>query len=550
MALRNAEPFKFKAVGCSDTLDSTQTFEGAMTSLSNLIADPTTKNLWTARPASTVLAANFSTVNAGATGIVTCAYLYGDFLYGMVSCLSGTYSGFDIPFFFNLLTNTFTAVTGFPSTANLPASPPQTGDWVPPIMDLIGTQLVIAHAGYAGHGTFAGAIDISTPTAPAYSMFNLATNAFPSAPIAVAQFNGRAYYCCNPANAQPSLVFSDILDAKTRTNASQTLTLDDNQQLQSMGTLQLSNQLGGIIQSLIVFKGGAAIYQILGDAANTTTGVPLSKNVIGTSVGCVAPLSIANVPEGLTFLDHDGFRLIDQQANVTPPIGDQGAGINVPFQYTAVPTRVVAAANGKIARATTQNGNALGSPQQEWWFDLVSKNWTGPHTFPASLIFPYRDTFILIPIGTARIFRSDYKASSSSTYIEDGVQLMYKYQTALIPDTGKMSRYQCNEAYIYMSFDVLSDTVTVAAQDQTGNALDATYLTAINSGSLWGTMTWGTGLWGGLPHALSPVQIKWNLPLVFDRAQFSFTGNCNAGVEFGDLWLMIQDTGYMKGSLP
>lgn len=547
MALRNAEPFRFRAVGCSDTIDSSQTFEGAMTQLSNLIPDPTTKNLWIARPAAVQLAANFNAVNAGAQGIVTCWYRYGDFLYGMISCTSGAFNGKDIPFMFSLLTNTFTAVTGF-NAGNVPTSPPQTGDWTPPIMDLIGTKIILAHPGFPNGANKAGAIDISNPAAPAYSGFDLATQPFPVSPIAVKNFNGRAFYICNAS--QPALVFSDILDPKTRTDAAQTLTLDDNVPLTALGALQLTNQLGGIIQSLIVFKGTDAIYQILGDYSSTTS--PLSKNLVGTSVGTVSPLSLTNVPEGLTFLDHDGFRLLDQEANVSPPIGCEGEGINVPFQYSVVPSRVCVAANGRIVRATTQNGNALGNPQQEWWFDLVSRKWSGPHTFPASLIVDYKDTFIMIPQGITnptKIFQSDYKQTSTSTFTENGVQLTYNYQTVLLPDTGHMKRYQVNESYIYMAFDTLHDSVVVTATDQNGHSIDTTSLQFSNLSTLWGSFTWGVGLWSGLPNALSPVPIRWDLPLLFDRASFSFKGNCALGVCFGDLWINIQETGYMKGSI-
>ena len=84
----------------------------------------------------------------------------------------------------------------------------------------------------------------------------------------------------------------------TITNATNVLTFDDNQKLTAAIGLPLSNQLGGILQALMVFKGTANIYQITGDIS-LGSGPPLgtlSKNTLNVATGTFAP----NSPGGRT----------------------------------------------------------------------------------------------------------------------------------------------------------------------------------------------------------------------------------------------------------
>jgi hypothetical protein len=544
MPLEGAKPFKFTAMSASDTLDSTEEFPGAMRQLSNLVPDPTTKNLWVARPAS-VLDFDFTTL-AGTLGFISCGYIFGDFWYGMIANGSGTFSGFDTPVCINLLTNAQVTVTGG-TVSNLPTSPSPTGAWVPPIMALVGTKIMICHPGFPNGANKVGWIDISTPSAPVYAAGDLTTQPFPSTPIAVANFFGRAYYLCNVAGGQPQAVFSDILAPTTRTNANQSLSFGDNVPLTALAPLQLQNQLGGIIQSLIIFKSATNMYQVTGDYALTNN--PLTVNVINTATGTLAPNSITNTPKGLIFLAPDGFRLIDQNANVSDPIGEGGSGISVPFIFAVQPTRVIAESNAKIVRCSTQNQNAVGSPQQEWWFDLTRGVWSGPHTFPASLMWTYKNSFVMTPVGVVgKLFQSDYFPKGGSVYVENGNQMMFVYQTSLIPDMGDMDQYSLNEAYIYAAQDTKNTPMIHTVQDEFGHALATVTITNTNVSGIWGAFTWGTGQWG-IPASLTVIPIKYDHNFVFSRASFTFTGSCNAGVEFGAFWARIKHLGYMKGAL-
>ena len=240
-----------------------------------------------------------------------------------------------------------------------------------------------------------------------------------------------------------------------------------------VGALGLNTPLsGGITQSLMVFKGVTGIFQIIGDAASTTS--PLTKNGLSVPTGTLAPLSLAPTPKGLSFVSPDGVRIIDFQSGVSDPIGTAGSGITLPFTYSVTPSRIVAACNGNVLRISSQNGAALGNPQQEYWLDFARALWTGPHTFPASLIQPYLNTFVMTPIGvTAKLFVSDVVQTLTSTFTENGVALSWTYFSSFMPDTDQMCENNLLETTLYMQLAIGGAAVVVAALDPDGNTLSS-----------------------------------------------------------------------------
>src|SRR6266705_1888115 len=211
---RNSHPLPWRPRGLSDALDASDSFNGAMLTLQNLIPDPTTKQLWQCRPAAVSLTSfgSFTT-----PGFISALQIIGNFAYGMIA--TGRNAGKDEPFCYNLATNLFVTISGV-TNANTPASPATSGAWTPPSMALIGAKLIVTHPGFngAGNGYF-GVLDVSNPASPAWSSGNLTgAIAFTVPPTAVEQFNGRAYYIHNVI-AQPAVVFSDPLNAINCTNA-------------------------------------------------------------------------------------------------------------------------------------------------------------------------------------------------------------------------------------------------------------------------------------------------------------------------------------------
>lgn len=552
---RNSKPLTWRFKGATDALDESTSFDGAMSSLSNLIVDPTTSRLWQCRPAAVKIfdlnasssgpfSSGFSSgfqhsYFAGTGGFISVFRVIGNIVYGMAA--DGAIPGHDAPFAFNLATNTALIVTGAQNTNTLPNSLSSVGAWTPPQMALIGTKLMVAHAGFTGvAGNFFGWFDISSPTNPIWNAGNL-TGAvtFTVAPTGVAQFFNRAYYIHN--STTPAVIFSDVLVPTNATNANQVLTFGDNVPLTALGGLPLNNQLGGIVQSLMVFKNVTNIYQVTGDAALTSN--PLSVNSLNMATGTLAPNSVCSTPKGLAFIAPDGVRIIDFTAHVSDPIGIDGHGIAVPFISTSVPSRMAAACSGSLLRCSTLNAAMSGSPAQEYWYDFARNIWTGPHTFPPDLIQPYNNTFIMSPHGTTgSLWQGDYVQSSASTFVENGTQMIWEAETALLPDTDQMTNVCVTEAT--MDFAIASGigSINITINDQSDTVIDTVTIPApIASPTLWGSFVWGQAAWGaGAGGALAPYQLQFHQPIVFARGSFSSTANSAATMKIGALHLRYQ----------
>ena len=411
---------------------------------------------------------------------------------------------------------------------------------------MVTSSIVKASAtGFTGAGgVYFGWFDISNPAGPAWHGGQLSgAVTFTVPPSAVRQFNGRAYYIHNLAS-QPAAIFSDALNAINVTNANQILTFGDNVALTALGGLALFNQLGGIIQSLMVFKDTQNIYQITGDPTTSN----LSVNALNITTGTLAPNTVVSTPIGLAFVAPDGVRVIDFNAKIDDPLGIDGMGVSVPFIYSVVPSRMAAACAGNILRISVQNGNAPGSPNQEYWYDFARGIWTGPHTFPASLIAPYKNTFIEAPISvTASLWQSDAVQSGTSTYVENAVQLTWSYATSMLPDTDKMTENSMTEGVLDIATPSTIPPVGVSALDQNGQVLGTVNLIPpAASPTIWGSFTWGAAAWSGVPVALAPQQLQWKAPIVFTRMQIQATGQSAAGVKLGTLHLRYQILRYLS----
>lgn len=539
MSLRNATPVKLSPTGLSDALDASNVFPGAMSALSNLIPDTTTKNLWQCRPAA-IKKADFVTGGFSSPGFISAQIVLGTKVYGMIA--SARNSGHDEPFAYDLITGAFSTITGITS-GNTPVSPSSTGAWSPPTMALIGVNLVVTHPGYNGSGgVMFGWFDVTNLSAIVWHGGNTVTTLLPAPPVAVAQFGNRAYFLVNPPNAQPAAYFTDVLTL-TITDPTHIITFNDNVPLTAVGALPLNSQLtGGTIQSLIVFKGAAQMWQITGDSALST----LAVNAMNVATGTLAPLTICPTPKGLAFVSPEGVRVIGFSGTVSDPVGDAGAGVTVPFIYAVTPSRMAAACSGRTLRVSVQNGNATGSPQQEFWYDIPRSCWSGPHSFPASSISVFNDTFIMAPIGvTAALFQSDGMQSLTSTFVENGVQMTLAWTTSMLPDTQQMSENDLIEATLNVAL-AAGVNMNVAAQDENGAILSSVTVVAPAQTTVWGGFIWGAALWQGGANALSPRRLAWPIPVVFRRLAISATSNCASGLRIGDLFMRYQQLGYLQ----
>ena len=288
-----------------------------------------------------------------------------------------------------------------------------------------------------------GAINVAGGTfaAPQWGAGDTQPNNLPSVPVGVAQMAGRAYF----ALGTDGIVFSDSGFPCQVSNITrvQALVTGDGLAVTAIGPVMLATLTGGIVQCLIAFEGATKMQQITGDAATNN----LAMNALPVATGTNAPLTVTPMELGLSFVSPEGLRIVEFSGRVTPPLGDHGMGITTAFIYTVVPSRMCSASASDTIRVTTQNGYKSGNPYEEYWYDLTrtidghSKVWHGPHTSTASLIEPWNDQFVMTFVGTnAQLFVSAAAPVASSTYIENGKQLIWQYEPVyLMPDNEQMS---------------------------------------------------------------------------------------------------------------
>lgn len=604
MALRNSQPITFRPKGLSDAVDATNAFAGAMQSLANLIPANDTSDCWVPRPAAIKISSfgGFTT-----PGFVSSSLVVGNIEYGMIA--SGLNAGKDQPFAYNLATGAFETVTGITAanTPTSPATsgawtPPimavvgtrvmvthpgfaggaikigwfdisgftasisattnatttltsatnmlqagvQPGQVITKADVPAGTTVVSVAANGLSLVMSAAATASTTSTtgfaggtasSPLWAAGDTNINSLPSVPVSVAGFNGRAYYAVNNG-----VVFSDSLQPTNVTNATQALVFANGLAVTALGALPLSSPItGGVVQSIIAFQGVSAMQQITGDQATSN----LSVNLMNVATGTLAPLSITPTNFGLAFVSPDGLRAVTFTGTVTDPIGNQGTGVAIPFIYAVQPSRICAAATADTLRISVQNGYLVTQPFQEYWFDITRKVWCGPHTFPASLIQPWQNTFVEHPVGvTGTIWRSDTVPTSTTTYTENAVALSFAYQTSLMPDNQEMAENSMVETAIMAALPS-GYNLTISAFDESSTALDVVSLMIAGTTTIWDAFNWGAAPWTGNLGAMRQYRIGWHLPLVFKQASLSMTGMSSAGVKLGNNYFKIEKLGYL-----
>lgn len=371
--------------------------------------------------------------------------------------------------------------------------------------------------------------------APLWGAGNLNTNPLTIVPTCTCGFNGRAYIA-----AGPYLIFSDILNPQQVTLASQALTIGDLTPITALAGVPLTSQLtGGVQQSLTVFKGAGDLTQITGDAAAGT----LAQNTVGGSVGTLAPLSIAQTPVGTAFIAVDGLRILGLSGTLSEPIGAGGTGVNLPFLNALYPSRMCAAYSENVYRVTVRDGGTSGTPTVEYWYDMESRLWTGPHSCAAVQAeeYPYGAAFIIAPLqAPGQLWLSDVLPKASSTYIENGQQLSWVYQTSLLPDSGEGSFNRVTQTNVSCALHA-SDNILASVVDDNGATLSAVNV-AGSSGysSKWGASKWGSSKWGSAALKMREVPVKWDKPLIFRQAQVSLSGTAEPGQVVGNLYAKFQ----------
>ncbi len=377
-------------------------------------------------------------------------------------------------------------------------------------------------------------------TSPQWAAGN--TNGFGlvSRPVAVFQFNGRAWFAVGTGRQ-----FSDSGNATQITSASQALTNQNGLPDTAFGGLPVAQTTGGVLQALIAFQGAGGIKMITGDLTTSN----LAVNEVGSGQGTVAPNTIVQTNRGLLFVAPDGLRMIDLYGNVTEPVGAQGHGVEMAFIQAIFPSRMCAAFNGDTYRVTVQNGYVEGQPVQEFWYHLSPKVWSGPHTFPAALIAPWPGSsgngFVIAPNGmTGQLWQGNATPGANDSFTENGSVLSWEMSTLLLPDT----QFSCENVMVQATLTCglgNSQSVQVEALDEFGAVLDnPTISGGGGTVSVWGAFLWGAGVWSSASPKVVQRPIYWTQPIQFKQLQIQFTGSSAAGMTLGNINTSYKPLGY------
>jgi hypothetical protein len=537
VAIRNGVPIRFTPKGICDAFDATGAFPGACENLSNLIFDQGNPEVVVSRPGVGAARTTFSSFTSPT--FVSGFIVLGTVVYGMVSTARNP--GQDEPFAYNILTNTFTTVTGV-TAGNTPSSPSSsnTAPWVPPTFAVISTKIIVTHSGFNGTGAnFFGVIDISNPAAPAWSSSNLATTPLTAVPTSVANYNNRAYYAVGS-----HLAFSDVLLPTTRTNASQELTVGDTTPITAQSGLPIQTTSAGIIGALVVFK-GSSCWQVTGDPVTNNLGL----NYISLTTGCSAPRSIVQGPFGIFFAAVDGPYILSYVGTLDALSHQPGSGmpadLQKPFQNATTPSRIAAGFTGNAYRVcvrTTLFGN---TSLNDYWYDIRRKRWTGPHTFTYDCASPFGDAFILSGSDHgAALYLSEILPSTVSVYNDAGTALTSHLTSSSFPKTGQMQQVQVVESTVELSSAGIATSYNITALDGDYNTLNSTFVRTPAGGAQWGTGVWGSLSWSSASNIPHVYTIPWSIALVFQKMSIDITATSSSSLSIGTFFARYQNTGY------
>lgn len=534
MGIAKSYPVRFTPKGLCDALDSTDAFPGACVALTNLVFDQGNPELVIPRPGVGTALTTFSSFTSAT--FVSVYIVVGTMVYGMVS--TGRNAGSDEPFAFNLLTNSFVTISGVTS-GNVPSSPSTSGAWTPPTMTVVATKVLVTHPGFSGTGSnFFGVIDISTPSAPAWSSSNLATNALPGVPSAVANFNNRAYFAVGNV-----AYFSDSLAPTTRTNASQSVTLGDTTPITAFAGLPVQTTSGGVVGALVAFK-ATQIWQVTGDSAANN----LAVNYLSLTNGTSAPRSVAQSPQGTYFIGPDAPYLINALGAIqqVAPNGRPTSDVQVPFQNSTQPSRMAAAFAGNVYRVCVPTLLAGSNQTNDYWFDLRRMRWNGPHSFVYDCIAQYGSNYIVSSAAQgAALFISTSTPTSNPSYSDAGSTYQCHLRSATFPKNNRMTQLQVVESNIELSSPTAAVNFNITALNEKNATLGTTSLTKQGSGSIWGAFTWGVGMWTAVNPVPDVNPIAWPQPIVFAKVALDVYVQSGNAFQIGTFYARYQDTGYI-----
>lgn len=422
-----------------------------------------------------------------------------------------------------------------------------TGSGIPAnttVVSVTSTTVTISQAATASASgvalTFAG----GTPAGPRWASGNLNGTPLPSVPVAVTQFNGRAYFAAGYA-----LQMSDAGNALQCTNAAnvQVITFQNGVAVTALSSLPFTNLQGGVVQSLIAFQGGDSIQQVTGDPTTNN----LAVNLIQHGTGTLSPLSLDITPQGLAFIAPDGLRMVTLLGTVTEVVGGNGEGVALPFINTTAPSRTAAAYNTDVYRVAVNVG---GITQQEYWYHFKLKSWSGPHTLSTNLIVAAPGTvgfLVASNLNAAQLYNSEAITLNNATYTENGQPIACSWMTSLSPDSEAVAENEIVIATIALG-SLVSTNFTITVLNEAGTKLDEVVMVPpVANAPLWGTAIWGAFIWASPGSYYAQHQIYWNQPIIFKQCQIRVDFTAGQADVVGNVYMNYRRLGYpIQGASP
>jgi hypothetical protein len=424
-----------------------------------------------------------------------------------------------------------------------------------------GISLTMSNVASGSHAGTTFTVAGGSTAAPFWTGGNMNQNPLPAVPVAVASFNGRAYYAVSD-----TLQFSDAGNAVQDSNNPnvQVINYQNGLNITAIQGTPFQNVLGGITQSLLVFQGAGAIQQVTGDPTTSN----LVTQALALGIGTLAPNSLAFVPNvGTAFISPDGLRIVNLVGTVSPAVGTNGDGVALPFINAQFPSRMAGSWNDDTYRVCVKTavtsaaiwgqfiwGQALwGAGEivtQEYWYHTKLGIWTGPHTFPTTLISANQTSggFIIssLSIG-ASLWASDAVPNDLDGYVENGQTLQCNALTGLMPDNQMMAQNSLSgpcTAIGLASSQGMTANVTFIREN--GQALDTVSVPVSGqTAAIWGQFIWGSANWGAQASKYAQYAVYWNRPLIFKQGMLGVSFLAGPGNVLGNVYLRIEPLGYL-----
>lgn len=406
-------------------------------------------------------------------------------------------------------------------------------------LSISGQEITMSANATGSHDAESIAIAGGTLTSPLWAAGNTTgSTQLVGIPQAVLQFGNRAYFA-----QSNNLVFTDTLSLNiSNANGVQVLTVGDTTLITALAGLPEYTSSTGVLQALVPFK-EYSIWQVTGDISLST----LALNNLSKSVGTAAGRSVASTPNGITFMASDGIRNV----NLVGEVSEINADLALPFIYAEVPSRVAACFNADIYRICSQNTNVLNAPYQDYHYNFKYNAFTGPHSFRYDLAVPYSNDMIIfnnaLPATMWQAFSVQGHNAQGNTFIENGAQLTWAYETCPMTDIGNMYANAAVRSTIEMALPATGDIYQLQALDENNGVQGLATLQAPLSQAVWDAFDWGDGtLWGAEQFGLEPLSIPWTQPIIFNKLVFQMSGNSALGLKLGALYTGYEKLGYLR----